>query len=271
VNAVKTVVSIHDLIFLRYPEFYKPIDRKIYTSKFRHACRDANKIIAISQQTKSDIMEFFGTAENKIDVIYQACNEGFHSLATSSERIALKEKYGLPENYLLYVGTIEKRKNLLNLLQAIHLGKIDVPLVIVGKPTNYLKPVQDYIRTNRIENIYFLSGVPNEDLPGIYQMSTLFVYPSVFEGFGIPILEALYSKTPVITSIGSCFSEAGGKYSIYIDPTNPEEMANAITRVLSDTNLQSTMVEEGYKHALSFDHSTIASRLMNMYKQLVNE
>ncbi len=270
-DEVKTVVTIHDLIFLRYPEFYKPVDRKIYESKFKYACKNADTIIAISQQTKNDIIEYFGISGDKIKVIYQSCNQRFHSLVSEEDRTQLKEKYQLPENYLLYVGTIEERKNILSILKAIHTGKIETPLVIIGKPTPYINLVQKYIHENRIENIFFLSGVPDEDLPGIFQMAGLFIYPSVFEGFGIPILEALYSKVPVITSKGSCFIEAGGKHSIYTNPTDFGELAQAINRVLSDSQLSETMIEEGYKHALTFDNESISEQIMNIYKELVNE
>lgn len=270
-KGIKKIVTIHDLIFLRYPEFYKPVDRKIYESKFRYSCTYADKIIAISQQTKADIQHFFDVPEEKIQVIYQGCNQRFHSKVSDEAKMELKEKYQLPTNYLLYVGTIEERKNLLNLLKAMVIGNIDTPLVVVGKSTPYRKRIEEYIHTNRIENVYFLSGVPDEDLPGIFQLADLFVYPSVFEGFGIPILEALYSKIPVITSKGSCFSEAGGANSMYIDPANPSEMADAIKQVLSNEVLAKTMIDQGYIHAQGFNHAVLADSLMKTYTELTNE
>jgi len=267
----KTVVTIHDLIFLRYPEFYKPIDRRIYQTKFKSACKNTDKIIAFSQQTKSDIVEFFDTPEDKIEVIYQGCDERFHKAVPFDIQNVLKEKYILPDKYILYVGTIEERKNLLSVLKALQIGKIEMPLVVVGKQTPYMRVIKDFIHKNRLENITFLTGVPDEDLPGIFQMASIFIYPSVFEGFGIPILEALYSKVPVITSVGSCFSEAGGSKTIYTDPQNTEEIAYSVNLLKSDNNLATLMTEEGYKHALTFDQKSIADQIMNLYNRLVNE
>lgn len=268
---IKTVVTIHDLIFLRYPELYKSIDRKIYEKKYRHACLKADKVIAISDQTKQDIVQYFGIDMNKIEVIYQGCDERFHKEATSELKEKVINTYNLPENYLLYVGTIEKRKNLLSIVKAIHQEKIETPLVVVGKKTPYYQTVADYIRENLVENIIFLSGVPNEHLPAIYQMAQMFIYPSVFEGFGIPILEALYSKTPVITSTKSCFPEAGGPSSIYVQPESVEEISDNIKMVLNDSSLRNKMIVDGYQHAQFFEHTKLTSQLVNLYKCLNNE
>ena len=150
-------------------------------------------------------------------------------------------------------GPLRKGKNLLTLIKALHYGKIDMPLVVIGKPTSYLNKVIEFIERHSLINIIFCDIVQNQDLPGIYQLADLFVYPSIFEGFGIPILEALYSRVPVITSKGSCFAEAGGDYTIYVDPNNVEEMAAAIKKVLFDRDLQEKMITEGYRHARNFD------------------
>lgn len=268
---IKSVVTIHDLIFLRYPELYKRIDRKIYENKFRHACSHADKIIAISEQTKQDIIHYFGTDEKKIEVIYQSCHERFQTEAKAELKEEVENTYDLPEKYLLYVGTIEKRKNLLSIVKALYKGEIDMPLVIIGKKTAYYEEVAEYIRENLIENVIFLSGVPNEHLPALYQMAQVFIYPSVFEGFGIPILEALYSKIPVITSKGSCFPEAGGPGSIYVQPDSVEEISEAILKVLKDSSLRSEMIREGYTHAQNFEHSKLTNQLVNLYTKLYNE
>lgn len=261
----KSVVTIHDLIFLRHPEWYKPIDRKIYTSKFRHSCEAADRIIAISQQTKDDIVQYFGIEEEKIDVVYQGCHLIYHKEVDDSFKNQVKDKYQLPAQYMLYVGTIEERKNALNIVKAIHEGEVGVPLVIVGRPTPYLNQIKEYISANQVSNIYFHHNVPLEDLPAIYQMADLFVYPSTFEGFGIPILEALYSKTPVISSKGGCFAEAGGEYSKYINPENIEDLICTIKEVLYNSELREQMKVEGYKHALQFNDDDIAKNIMGVY------
>jgi len=267
---VKSVVTIHDLIFLRLPHLYRTIDRLIYERKFRYSCHASDRIIAVSRQTANDVVEFFNIDPAKIDVVYQGCNPVFKSDIPLVDKEILRMKYLLPKSFILYVGTIEERKNLLTLIKALHYGKIDMPLVVIGKPTQYLNKVIEFIERHSLINIIFCDIVQNQDLPGIYQLADLFVYPSIFEGFGIPILEALYSKIPVITSKGSCFSEAGGNYTLYVDPNNVEEMAAAIKKVLFDRELQERMKSEGFRHARSFDEDKVSINIMQVYKKLMN-
>jgi glycosyltransferase involved in cell wall biosynthesis len=268
-NHVTSVVTIHDLIFLRFPQWYKPIDRKIYTRKAQFSCTNVERVIAISQQTRSDIIHYFKIPEEKIDVVYQGCDPDFYERWTEAEKQKLSRKYNLPSSYLLYVGTIEPRKNLLQVIKARHKGKLDIPLMVVGRSTPYFKEIQEYIAEHSLKNITFLLEVPNEDLPGIYQMADAFIYPSRFEGFGIPILEALFSRTPVITSSGSCFDEVGGKSSMYVDPDDTDEMIHAILLVLEDEKLRTEMQERGYDHAQNFKEEIIADNLMEVYKKVL--
>jgi len=268
---IKSIVTIHDLIFLRYPEWYNSIDRKIYRTKTLYSCRNANRIIAVSNQTKSDIVEFYKVSPEKIDVIYQGCDPKFYGQSSQLLKEEILKKYNLSPGYLLSVGTVEKRKNLLNVVKAIHEGKIDVPLVVIGMQTSYTKIVKDYIALHQIKNIRFLENVSNEDLPPLYQMASLFIYPSIFEGFGIPILEALYSKVPVITTSGGCFSEAGGEHSIYIDPENIEQIADSIKKVLNNNDLRLKMIIKGYDHALKFNDKAIAHNIYSVYKTVIEQ
>jgi glycosyltransferase involved in cell wall biosynthesis len=267
---VKSVVTIHDLIFLRLPYLYRALDRIIYTKKFSYSCQTSDRIIAVSNQTAHDVVEFFNIPPEKIDVVYQGCNPVFNTEISRIEKEILRMKYLLPKSFILYVGTIEERKNLLTLIKAMHYGKIDMPLVVIGKKTPYLNKVIEFIERHSIINIIFCDIIQNQDLPGIYQLADLFVYPSIFEGFGIPILEALYSKVPVITSKGSCFAEAGGAYTIYVDPNNIEEMAAAIKKVLSDFDLQEKMKSEGYKYARKFDDAKVCNNIMQVYQKVMN-
>lgn len=267
---IKSVVTIHDLIFLHYPELYNRIDRKIYEKKFRYACNNSDKIIAISEQTKTDIINFFGIAESQITVLYQGCQEIFQQETTEEQKQQVKAKFKLPENYILYVGTVEKRKNLLSVVKAIHQGNIDTTLVAIGKQTKYSGLVSEYIVKHKLKNIRFLEGVSNDELPTLYQSATVFIYPSLFEGFGIPIIEALYSGVPVITSSGGCFAEAGGPDSCYVDTKKPEAIADAIKKLLSDERLRKKMVEGGLKYVHKFDHQTLANQLNDIYLSLSN-
>ncbi|MBT3207643.1 MAG: glycosyltransferase family 4 protein [Bacteroidetes bacterium] len=266
----KSIVTIHDLIFLRYPEFYSKIDRKIYLKKFRHACLEADKVLAISKQTKNDIENFLEIDKSKIEVVYQTCDSSFAIEKMEVEKSEIRRKYNLPENYLLYVGTIEERKNLLTIVKALHLGKIDIPLIVIGKSTEYLKKVLSYISENNMKNINILKNVDFVDFPAIYQMAEIFIYPSVFEGFGIPIIEALYSKTPVITTKGGCFNETGGQNSLYISPYNVSEMTEAINRILYDTNLQKTIAASGFEFVQKFNEDIVASNIFSLYQKLLS-
>jgi glycosyltransferase involved in cell wall biosynthesis len=269
---IKSVVTIHDLIFLRLPYLYHAFDRIMYRKKIRYSCSQSDRIIAVSRQTATDIMDFFEIPEEKIDVVYQGCNPMFNREISQVEKEILRMKYVLPKSFMLYVGTIEERKNLLTLLKAMHSGKIDHPLVVIGKATSYMNKVVEFIERHSLINVIFIDVTQNQDLPGIYQLADLFVYPSIFEGFGIPILEALYSKVPVITSKGSCFSEAGGSSTIYVNPNNAEELAAAIKKVLFDSALQEKMKEDGYLFARNFDEDKVTANIMQVYKKLaVNE
>lgn len=262
---IKSIVTIHDLIFLRYPELYKATDRKIYKAKFINACKHANRIIAISEQTKADLIDFLNVPEKKIDVVYQGCHPRFLQECSISDFHRVTQKYQLPNEFILYVGTIEKRKNLLSVVKAIHRGKLNIPLVIVGRETNYAKQVKTYIHKNKLSDIHFLKDVQDADLPSLYQLAKIFIYPSVFEGFGIPILEALYSKTPVITTHGGCFSEAGGNKSIYVNPMNYEEIASATIKLLEDEEYYLKVVDAGFKHAQQFNHKKLSEKLVKIY------
>ncbi|VAW28105.1 Mannosyltransferase [hydrothermal vent metagenome] len=233
-SGAKSIVTIHDLIFLKHPEFYKPIDRKIYFSKVKFAVNNTDHIIAISEQTKSDIINTFSVPENKISIIYQSCNEVFYEKRTQTELEQVKTKWDLPKNYILYVGALNENKNVKVILEALNLlkGKFDLPLVIVGKGEAYKKQLIEYAtKNNLLKQLIFASDVADPtplDLSSFYQLSSVFVFPSFYEGFGIPILEARFSGTPVIASNSSCLEESGGGASKYFDPSNAEELAAII-------------------------------------------
>ena len=269
-SKIKYVVTIHDLIFLRFPENYNRIDREIYKKKVEYACTTADKIIAISEQTKRDLMEFLKVPSHKIEVIYQSCAASFHHISDYRYRHLVQKKYNLPENYILYVGTIEKRKNLATLVEAIGKSNTKLPLVAIGKQTDYTKEVMDMIDKYKLGNqVALLQNVSFLDLPSIYQSANLFVYPSLFEGFGIPVLEALYSKIPVIAAIGSCLEEVGGPNSIYVDPKNSDELAQQIDRVIENGELQLEMKEKGFEYAQNFTSQKQAKAVLEVYGKLV--
>ncbi len=269
-TTIKTIVTIHDLIFVRYPELYSPIDRKIYFNKFKYAAENADIVIAISEQTKRDIVAFLKIESEKIIIIYQGCNQAFKESYTDSLLKQTRLKFNLPHSFILNVGTIEKRKNLLNLVKAIK--DIDISLVVIGNDkSSYVKEVKAYIESQNLTGrVHFLKNVSTEELAQMYQLATIFVYPSIFEGFGIPIIESLYSKTAVITSKESCFSEAGGPDSIYINPLDSKDIKQQIDFLLKNGNSKKLLEEKGLEYVQKFNDSIIAKNLMAIYNKLLD-
>lgn len=265
---VKSVVTVHDLIFLKLPHCFSPIDRWIYNQKCRYACRHADHIIAVSECTKRDIIRYYGISESKISVIYQGCNPIFSSSVPVDKRWEVACCYHLPKRYILSVGTIEERKNALTLVQALaHLPK-ELHLVLVGRPTVYTLKVKDFIHKAGLqERVHFLHGVSSDDLPAIYQCAESFVYPSVYEGFGIPVLEALHSGIPVVAATGSCLEEAGGAHSLYVAPYDVEALAAAIQKT-SVPSVRAAMIEEGRKWAKRFTPEQMAHDTMTCYRKV---
>lgn len=265
----RSVVTMHDAIFMRYPALYSSSYRAIFIQKNKYSCRVANRIIAISEQTKRDVITYFGADERKINVVYQGCNNIFRQPIDLNDKQQIRQKYNLPPQYLLCVGAIEKRKNAALIVEALHACKIDMPLVIVGKPTSYMSEIQELIVKYKLEHqVHFLHHAHTDDLPAIYAQAEIFIYPSFFEGFGIPILEALCTGTPVITSTGSCFEETGGLYSQYIDPYQPLELGDAIAQVLRDKSLRDTMIQEGKLFSEKFSDVHVAKSMMDVYNTL---
>lgn len=269
-SEVKSIVTIHDLIFLRYPQYYHSIDRKIYTYKFRKACENADKIIAISECTKRDIIEFFRIPADKIEVVYQGCDPSFiHPVAEEKKR-EVRAKYQLPDHYILNVGSIEERKNALSAVQALMMLPEQIHLVIVGRHTEYTDKVEHFIKENKLEErVHIINNVPFDDLPAFYQLAEIFVYPSRFEGFGIPIIEALYSGIPVVAATGSCLEEAGGPDSIYVHPDDIKGMADAFKQIYTDPERKKNMIEKGHSFAKRFSEEKQAEEILNIYKKLM--
>lgn len=263
---IRSVVTIHDLIFVRFPQFFKYIDRNIYFKKFKAAAEHADQIIAISEQTKNDVMQFLGAPEEKITVVYQSCDSVFKQKYDHEQKWEVAKKYDLPERFILSVGTVETRKNLLTVVKAMK--NIDAHLVVVGSTkSKYAAEVLDYIRTERLGvKITFLKGVSNEELAMIYQLATVFVYPSLFEGFGIPIIEALYSRTPVITTQEGCFKEAAGPGALYArNPLDVADMESKIDLLLKNDNVRLDLADKGHKFVQKFKSETIADEIMSVY------
>ncbi len=272
----KYVVTIHDLIFIHTPQYYHWIDRQIYNFKFRRACRCADRVIAVSEYTKQEIMHYYQVPEEKIDVVYQGCDPVFAKDIEREKLEEVKGKYHLPNKFVLYVGSIEERKNLMLVARAmanvVSKTAPDIHVVAVGRRTPYVDRLQSFLKDNGIAHLFhFHHQVPYEDLPSFYKLATTFAYPSRIEGFGIPLLEAITSGLPAIGCTGSCLEEAGGPDSIYVHPDDEQVMADAIISTCDDESLRQRMIAKGKEYALQFTDERLCRGLMDTYQKVMSQ
>lgn len=268
-SGIKTVVTIHDLIFMRHPEYYNWLDVKIYEWKFRQTLKEADRIIAISECTKRDIIELGGISGDNIDVIYQSCNPRFFSSPDSHPSSLPPHPSSLPRRYMLSVGTIEERKNLMLALRSlVHLPE-DIHLVAVGKQTKYAALVEAEAEKLGLKSrLHMLSGVSDADLHAIYSLAEVFVYPSRYEGFGIPIIEAIFSGLPVVACTGSCLEEAGGPDCLYVHPDDVEGFAQCVSRMLIGSPERDARIQLSHNYVQRFRGTDVAGQVMEVYNRL---
>jgi glycosyltransferase involved in cell wall biosynthesis len=262
------VVTIHDLIFLRHPEYYHWWDVEIYRRKFKSTLKEASRIIAISECTKRDILYYGDFPEDKIDVIYQGCSNRFRKSVSEADMNRVKAKYNLSDNFILNVGSIEARKNVLLAVKALGCLLDSFRMVIVGRHTKYTDEVIAYVKKNGLEDrVQILHGIPDDDLPVIYHLAKVFVYPSRYEGFGIPIIEAIQTGLPVVACTGSCLEEAGGPDCLYVSPDDVEGMANAIKQAIAEKDVRVPRAQEYIKR---FENSNLAAQVIEEYEKTIN-
>ena len=262
-SGIKSVVTIHDLIFLRHPEFYNPIDVKLYTWKFRRTLREADHIIAISECTKRDILEYGAglITEDKITLIYQSCSPRFTVSPSAST-----------SRYILSVGSIEPRKNALLAVKALPYLPSDISLVLVGRHTKYTDTLLAYAKEHQLDHrVIVMHGVPDSDLPALYAGAECFVYPSVYEGFGIPIIEAISCGLPVVACTGSCLEEAGGPDSLYVAPDDALGMADAIRRSLKGAEGREERIQRSMDYIRRFSGTDVAAQVVEVYKKVLGQ
>ena len=259
---IRGIVTIHDLIFMRHPEYYHWIDTKIYEWKFRQTLREADHIIAISERTRQDILELGGQQyANRISVIYQSFAPRFSAEVSAERKAEVREHYKLPQRFVLNVGTIERRKNLAVAVEAVDLLPQDIHLVAVGRQTKYVSELP------HSEHLHLLSGVPDQDLAVIYSLAEVFVYPSRYEGFGIPIIEAIAAGLPVVACTGSCLEEAGGPYSRYVSPDDAIGMAEALKMSLKGARGRQEHIDKSREYIRRFEGNDVASQVAALYKR----
>jgi len=270
-----SVVTMLDLIFIRYPNYFKAWDRNYYRISFKKSAQLADHIISISEATKADLINFFGIKEDKISVIYPGFDAVFSKLQ-QQKLDEIKIKFKLPRDYILYVGNIEPRKNILKLAQAFnslqessHIDK-NVHLLIVGQKGWYYKEIIDGIDSlSSRDKIKLVGPVYGEDLVGVYQLATIMAYPSMFEGFGYPVLEAMRLGTPVLTSNISSMPEVGGNAAHYVNPESLDEIKDGLCKLLNDKNYREKLAVKGTRHAAGFNTMRMAQETLEVYRKLI--
>ncbi len=269
---IKKVVTMHDLIYLRYPEYFSSMDRLAFDIKYRYACHNSDHIIAVSQQTKQDLIDYYQVEETKISVIYQNCGSHFFRLWSESERNDLKQKFKLTQPFALFVGTIEPRKNVYQLVRAFALlpRDLNVQLILVGSGKKYKSTLVQFIKENDLEDrIRFLGYVTDNDMPGLYQSAQLFIYPAFFEGFGIPLVEALHSRVPIITTMSNPFAEIVKDAALLVNPQSEIEMRDALKKLITQSSLRQDLINRGIKRCPLFAPQELTRQIMQVYHSLL--
>ena len=268
--SAKRVVTMHDDIFMRFPQLYKPIDRRVYAKKFAAACKSADKIVAISRATADDIIHYFGADPAKIEVIYQGCDRIFYNIPSQSDVELVRAKYSLPPKYILSVGTIEERKNLVTTVRALKELPSEISLVAVGRPTPYMERVKAAISELGLESrVQFIHGASFADFPAIYKGAEALVYISIYEGFGLPVLEGITVGVPVVTSNLSAMPEAGGDAVCLVDPSNSSLTAKALKEICYTAGFAEEMVRRGYAYSKNFVDTKMAASVNEIYDSLL--
>ncbi len=274
----RTVVTFHDLSFEKYPEFYSAGKNYWHFSMNpQKQAQKANRIIAVSKSTKDDLVKLYGINPDKIKVIYSGISRASETENHGSEIEKIKARYSLPEKYILYLGTLEPRKNIVGLIKAYELlknkfrihnsGFIIPKLVIAGSKGWLYEDIFKAAKNSSAKNdIIFTGFIEDKDKPILYKLSELFVYPSFYEGFGFPPLEAMAYGTPVITSNFSSLPEAVEDAAIMVNPYNLDELLKAMEIILSNDSLKKHLVKKGYEQIKKFSWQKCAEETLNTLK-----
>ena len=276
----KLILTVHDLIPLHFPQYFSLRERFYFYQVLKRGIKRAKKIIAVSQYTKKDILNNFKVEEEKIKVIPNAVSKIFHPIDSLEKIKKFKEKYSISQPYLLYVGNQKPHKNLEKLFQAFKLLKektkesyilvIASPPPKAGRRTKACRGlIHQARRTNKLDpSIIFLENISDEELPLLYNGAEVFVFPSLYEGFGLPPIEAMACGTPVVTSNTTSLPEVIGEAAITVNPQNSEEMAKEMNKVLGDAQLRNVLIKKGLERAKLFSINRLAKETLKVYKEV---
>ncbi len=270
---VRTVFTVHDLIFLFFPEYHLPLNRWYLTLMMPRFIRRADAVITVSECSRRDLVQVYGLDQARIHVIYEGIDDRFRPVEDREVVAAVRRRYGLPDGFILYVGTIEPRKNLTTLLEAYQTLKgqgFESKLVIVGKKGWLYQDFFQRLQELGLEDqVIFPGYVPDDDLPAIYSAAQVFAFPSLYEGFGLPVLEAMDCGTPVVCSNASSLPEVAGQAALTIDPRRPRELAQALQRVLEDAALRAELRGKGLGQAARFSWERAARETLRVYESVL--
>jgi glycosyltransferase involved in cell wall biosynthesis len=272
-TGVPSVVTFLDLIYHHHPEYFPAFDRRSYEWRYHWSAVHATAIVAISGQTRDDLIASYGIPAERIRVIPPARDPRFAVPCSAEKRADVRRRFDLPERFVLSVGTLEARKNQALAIEAIALLGPSAPLlVLVGRDGGSAAELARLAESRGVNSrVRIISSVGHDDLPALIQLATLFLYPSFIEGFGMPIVEALSAGVPVLTTAGGCFAEAGGTAARYIDPTDAQGLATAMAEILANPELAESMRVAGLRHAEGFDAAPLARRLLGVYDAVIAE
>jgi glycosyltransferase involved in cell wall biosynthesis len=272
----RSVVTIHDCIHLRFPQYLPSRAAHAYArGSLWAATHQADRILTVSEASKKDILDYFHVPESKIDVIYNAIDERFNEPPAPDEIERVKERYQLNDPFVLYAGNIKPHKNLERLIEAFHMFRRPafehVRLLIIGDEiTKYATLRRAVHRLKLHKHVRFFGFVPDQTLAALYRLAAVFVFPSLYEGFGLPPLEAMASGAPVITSNVSSLPEVVGDAALLIDPYDPEAIADAMRRVFSDEALRQQLKERGHIRARHFSWDRSVRRVHEIYQEVLS-
>ena len=272
IRQARTVLTVHDLSFMRVPECSQPSLRAYLLRVVPPSVRRADVVLADSQSTRNDVVELLGVSPDRVRVLYPGVDEAFRRVLDTHVLAEVRQRYRLPERFVLGVGTLQPRKNLPRLIEAYARSRedTDIKLVIAGGTGWMYEGIFRRVEDLGLQDeVYFPGYVADEDLPALYTLADLFAFPSLYEGFGLPPLEAMACGTPVVTSNVSSLPEVVGDAALTVDPHDVGALANAMRRVLNEPALRNAMVRRGLAQAQGFTWSRAAGELLHVYHEAV--